>query len=83
MVRDIWSADTLKLNFSLYTGLRLRRLTRVFALDKRAPSQYSASFTYGSAEKGMRKLRWLSPPIEIATPHAHLLVSPLCLSCLT
>lgn len=50
-MRDIWSADTLKLNFSLNTGLRLRLLTRVFALDRRTPSQYRASLTYGSAEE--------------------------------
>lgn len=64
VVRDIWSADTLKLNFSLYTGLRLRLLTRVFALDKRTPSQYRASFTYGSVDKRIQKLRWLSPAVK-------------------
>lgn len=55
VVREIRSAETLKLNFSLYTGLRLLRLTRVLALDMRAPSQYRASLTYGSRDKIKQK----------------------------
>ena len=48
MVTEILSADTLKLNFSLYTGLVLLLFTRVLAFERRMPSQYRAILTYGS-----------------------------------